>query len=333
MVLTAKPGDRAEWLNLCRLTRRTQDVRVFSPDQPGWRFNWLDYEYRHAGRGAGVTDNLADLFQQVQEVRDRRRGQADTPFWRDTQRQLLCAAIDVIAAAEGTVSLPLIYDVINSPPQSPEQVASDEWHKKSPCAQLLAKAAANRKLSARQEQDVSFAMKYFLRDLPSLAADTRSCVQTGLSSMANSFLRGHLRELFCTETTLTPEDCFDGRIIIVDLSVKEFNELGAFAQVLWKLCWQRAVERRDVSKKPSPGRSVRGRGAADRFPGGHHLPGHGAEPAPAPSTSGSRSARTTPPSGTTSRVKLSPTRSSAISTPRSSAPTTTRAARTPGRRT
>jgi hypothetical protein len=53
-----------------------------------------------------------------------------------------------------------------------------------------------------------------------------------------------LRNLFCTDLNFQPEDTFNGRIIILNLPVKEFNELGQFAQVLFKFVWQRAVERR-----------------------------------------------------------------------------------------
>ena len=62
--------------------------------------------------------------------------------------------------------------------------------------------------------------------------------------MADCFLRGMLRNLFCTDLNFGPEDSFKGKIIILNLPVKEFNELGQFAQVLFKFIWQRAVERR-----------------------------------------------------------------------------------------
>ena len=53
-----------------------------------------------------------------------------------------------------------------------------------------------------------------------------------------------LRTLFCTDLTFKPEDTFAGKIIVLNLPVKEYNELGQFAQVLFKFVWQRAVERR-----------------------------------------------------------------------------------------
>ena len=67
---------------------------------------------------------------------------------------------------------------------------------------------------------------------------------SAFTSMADCFLRGMLRTLFCTDLTVKPEDTFDGKIIILNLPVKEYNELGQFAQVLFKFIWQRAVERR-----------------------------------------------------------------------------------------
>ena len=59
-----------------------------------------------------------------------------------------------------------------------------------------------------------------------------------------AFLRGTLRELFCTDLNIKPEDSFEGKIIVLNLPVKEWHELGQFAQVLFKFIWQRAVERR-----------------------------------------------------------------------------------------
>jgi hypothetical protein len=44
----------------------------------------------------------------------------------------------------------------------------------------------------------------------------------------------------------------DGAIILIDLPLKQFGEVGTFTQVIWKYCFQRAMERRDVSANPRP---------------------------------------------------------------------------------
>ena len=83
-----------------------------------------------------------------------------------------------------------------------------------------------------------------MREFPSLAIETRSVIVSTFTSMADCFLRGMLGRLFCADRNFAPEDTFAGKIIILDLPVKEHNELGQFAQMLFKYIWQRAVERR-----------------------------------------------------------------------------------------
>ncbi len=98
--------------------------------------------------------------------------------------------------------------------------------------------------SKGRKSDLELTRDYWLREFPSLAPETRSVIVSTFTSMADCFLRGLLRDLFCTDLNFSPEDTFSGKIIILNLPVKEFNELGQFAQVLFKFIWQRAVERR-----------------------------------------------------------------------------------------
>jgi hypothetical protein len=70
--------------------------------------------------------------------------------------------------------------------------------------------------------------------------------------MVDILNRGILRELFSGGTNITPEAVRDGAIILVDLPVKEFGEVGQFAQVLWKLAFQKSIERRAISDCTRP---------------------------------------------------------------------------------
>jgi len=72
------------------------------------------------------------------------------------------------------------------------------------------------------------------------------------TSLADALNRGVLRELFGTTTNITPSDCLDGKIVVVDLAVKEFQEIGLYAATIWKTQFQKAVERRDVRRQPRP---------------------------------------------------------------------------------
>jgi hypothetical protein len=65
--------------------------------------------------------------------------------------------------------------------------------------------------------------------------------------------RGVLRELFadCT-SNIDPTVVEDGYILLIDLPVKEFGEVGLLAQSIWKYAFQRSIERRDVRTSPRP---------------------------------------------------------------------------------
>jgi len=94
-----------------------------------------------------------------------------------------------------------------------------------------------------QANDFILAVKYFLKEFPALAQKTRSIIVTNLTSMLDIFLRGALRELFCTTTNIVPELTHEGAVIVGNLPVKQFAEVGQLAQMLMKYIWQRASER------------------------------------------------------------------------------------------
>lgn len=245
LVLTAKPDEVNTWIGYCKKTNRLDDLLIFAPSQK-YRFNFLQHEYVHGARGAGSTYNLVSLFQNLLELKDRKRGSGSDPFWMDAARQMLTSALDVLAAA-GEISLPAVHEMVTSLADSREEAISDDWAKNSFCGRMLERAAGNTGLGPTREKDVAAAIGYFLNEVPRMPEKTRGSVVMTLTSMAHPFLTGQLRELFCTTTNIRPEDTADGKIIVVDLSVKEYRELGVFSQVLWKLCWQRAVETRTGS--------------------------------------------------------------------------------------
>ena len=165
------------------------------------------------------------------------------PTGQRTLKQLLRNAIDLAVIAAGDLDLPSLYKIITSAPRSIAEAEDAKWRDDSVCYQLI-KVAERAAKEKQREPDFELSRDYWLREFPSLANETRSVIVSTFTSMADCFLRGMLRSLFCTDTNFSPEDTFDGKIIILNLPVKEYNELGQFAQVLFKFVWQRAVERR-----------------------------------------------------------------------------------------
>lgn len=245
LVLTAKGDDAKTWRRYCEETNRLDSLIVFSPTEP-WRFNFLNYEFSRPGAGAGLTENLVRLFTTMMEVTERSKGRSSShDFWQRTTRQLLVNCCDLVTIARGRLLLGEIYDILTSAPSSPGEVNSETWQQSSICWQCIREGETKQK-TTQQENDFGLVVKYFLREYPGLSEKTRSIIVTNLTSMLDIFLRGTLRELFCTTTNIVPELTHEGAVIVIDLPIKEFAEVGQLSQVLFKYIWQRASERRDI---------------------------------------------------------------------------------------
>ena len=244
LVLTAKTDEVFAWQEYARGTGRETDLLIVD-ESAKWRFNFLRYELKRPGAGAGQTENLVNLFCSVLESSERRQGQTggSDAYWQRTLKQLLRNAIDLAVLAMDDLDLPALYRIITSAPRTAEEEANPAWREKSACHKLI-QIAEERARERDRTEDFELTRDYWLREFPSLATETRSIIVSTFTSMADCFLRGRLRKLFCTDLNFQPEDSFDGKIIVLNLPVKEHNELGQFAQVLFKYVWQRAVERR-----------------------------------------------------------------------------------------
>jgi hypothetical protein len=253
LVLTAK-AERSLWEGYCRSTGRLKDLRVFSP-QTDFRFNFLDYELSRPGAGAGHTSNLVQLFGQILQIATRGTGggggREDEGYWRRACDQLLRNAIDLLVMAQGRLSVPDLYRIIVSAPMSLAQVGSEGWRRSSFCFECLSIADEKSK-ARRQAMDFEIVAAYFTLEFPALSEKTRSVVVSTFTSMIDVIQRGVLADLFCGETNLMPDSIAEGAVVLLDLPVKEFAEVGQFAQVIWKICFQRAMERRDIAANGRP---------------------------------------------------------------------------------
>jgi hypothetical protein len=254
LVLTAKADERANWERYCADTGRADDLIVFAPGGP-WTFNFLDHERTRAGAGAGLTENIVNLLSTVLEVAERgsgaEGGRGDEGYWRRANRQLMRNAVDLLSLSGGRVTIPDLYRVVISAPTSTEQLRSEEWKANSFCFRCLAEADKRAK-HPRQAADFAIVADYFVVEFPALSEKTRSVIVSTFTSMVDVLNRGVLREAFCGETTLTPEAVEGGKIIVIDFPVKNFAEVGLFAQAIMKYAFQRSIERRTVDAATRP---------------------------------------------------------------------------------
>ncbi len=253
LVLTAKAGEADLIRAYCKKAGRLRDLKIFSPSRK-LRFNPFDYELKRKGAGAGLTENLVSLFAEILEIAERqggRGGREDEGYWRRALRQLLRNSIDLLIMAKGSLSVSDLYRIVISAPTNLEQVSSDEWMASSFCYECC-NVVDEKKKTRAQQRDFSIVTDYFLQEFPALSDRTRSVIVSTFTSMIDVLNRGVLSDLFAGATNITPDAAVDGAIIVIDLPVKEFAEVGQFAQVLWKVAFQRAMERRNLRKNPRP---------------------------------------------------------------------------------
>jgi hypothetical protein len=251
LVLTCKPDERAIWERYCRETGRSEDLIIFSPANP-WRFNFMQYEFGRPGAGTRITENLVHIFSAVAELQEHRNQTVGADYWSRAMNQLIRNAVDLAAVARGMPHLDIVSRIIASAPASLEQVRSKDWQRSSLCYSCLTAGEAAPKDELRQA-DWPHVVRFWLSEYPALSSRTRSCIVSMFSTIAEQLMRGEIGRLFCTGLNIDPEASFDdGRIIVLDLPVKEFGEVGAMAQTLFKHIWQRAVERRDPERSPRP---------------------------------------------------------------------------------
>lgn len=257
IVMCAKPEERQLWEGYARECGREKHLVIFSPDHP-YRFNFLDYELKRGGSGGGLTENIVGLLSQVVELAEGKVEQSgDGAFWTRAMRELLRNSVDLLAISHGTISLEAIMRLIADAPQSSAEAEKilAETEVESPenfCARCL-KLADEKEKSAREAHDLEMAATYWLKLYPGMADKTRAGVVSTFTGVADTLLHGIAWALLATDTTIVPDVTWrDGAIIILDLPIQEYGEVGRICQGIVKFMWQKAVLRRDVNQYPRP---------------------------------------------------------------------------------
>jgi hypothetical protein len=246
IVFFAKNGEADEWVEVCGRLGRGQDViRIV----PGGRyaFNFLDWIAGWGeGGDRGPIPAVALLEEIASAVDPAGAGGSDgeNAFFHGAHRSKLTNLVHLCQLAGLPVSLPLMRAISGSAPQTLAQGKDPQWQEGSVCWHMLREAEAVTANDAAAHADFEECRRYFLHDYPALSDRTRGVVEIMFTNLVRPFLTRPLRPLFCEETTVTPERCFDGAIILVDLPVQEYGLTARLAAIAWKRAFQLAVMRR-----------------------------------------------------------------------------------------
>lgn len=257
LVCCAKSEERALWEQYARETGREASLTIIRPGEQGeeapWRFNFLEYELRRAGAGGGLSENVVNLLTQVVEIVQGRQGtESDGGFWTRSANALLRNAVDLLALAAEPLTLQNICRVILDAPETRQQSFDAKWQKRAYTFGCLRHADEQPK-SSRELNDYAQVVQYWLEEYPGIPDRTRGSINATFQSVADMILHGVAWELLGRDSNIVPETTYkNGLVIVLDLSIQEYREVGRVVQSIWKTLFQQAVLRRNIETDPTP---------------------------------------------------------------------------------
>ncbi len=277
LVLTVKIDEKDQWIAYCREAGRLNDLVILEPGN-GQRFNFLEYETSVKERTYS-TNVVSILNTVIRAGRDVEEGNEDA-FWKDAMTLTISNVVDLCILAYGKVTVQQLYDVFLSAPTKEDdklkekidtafvqayQLAQnkintqiDAWEKTMPDGWLdemeklgLADAAISKAVpSARTLISV---YTFFMKKYKSLAEKTKAIIDFKFMGFLYRLLQEPVFSMFCEgESTITPADCLNGKIILINLPIKLYDQVGKEAQIMFKYVWQRTMERRDIMQNERP---------------------------------------------------------------------------------
>lgn len=277
-VLCAKKDEKDRWIEYAKETGRSKDVILFNKET-NLKFNFLKYEMERDGEGAGdilhISNMLVNLNEQIRIIQSG-GGKSDEKFWDNALRRLISRTISLLKSAKENISIynirRLIADSLTSDNMKmykhvkakisteekiPEKERAEakkfikEWASRNYFIKILENLETYTKTD-----DLNLTLKYWTYEFANLSEKTRSIIVESVFGIIEPFLvEGILKNQFANDINkeLEPESIIkEKKIVIVDFSVKEFGLSGVLASAIYKLMFQSAMERRDITKEKDP---------------------------------------------------------------------------------
>lgn len=254
-LLTSKRSDIDDIVRYATATGRLHDLVMY---EPGGRACWniLSQElFQGNSNPVQRVENARQIFDVALEIceRDRRSNgnSGENKYFERAVGELLRNAMLTLVLAEKPVTLQNIHRLIMSVANSPEEVRDPSWRENSYYYQVCCRAD-DQPMEPSVDRDFEFTVQYLLKMLPALDGKTRSNILSTYSTMADMLQRGAIRETFFGETTVTPEACEDGKILVFAYPTLEWSAAGKIIQAIGKYAFQRSMLRRKRSSNMRP---------------------------------------------------------------------------------
>jgi hypothetical protein len=250
LVLTVKAGEADYWRRLCAWCGREDDLVVVERGG-NWKLNLLAYEAQHPGRGGALSENLTTFCRNLLAILSRSKGAStNEQFWESAGDQLLNATFDLFLLAGGGITFDRLADFVAAAPTDKVPKTEEDWLK-VPTFGGVYREAKQAAVSPEDKRIFGRASQYWLTIYPGLSSKTRTSVTLGVYAMFDTFRGRDMPALISSETNLAPESIMGGKIVVLDLPLKELQHAGLMVQSAWKYLFQVALERQKRSNIPA----------------------------------------------------------------------------------
>lgn len=244
LVLCAKSDndELKNWEFMARIAQRQRSIIHFGikNSQTSFSFNILDYLRSMYGQSSSDFQmNLVTLLKQItNDFKDKKLSHSDG-FWDDVVDQYLThlVTISLLIVRDSELNFTVLYEVF------------DKLNMDVDFDDLI----ENFSDMVLKNNNLRLAYQFFGKEFKNLNDKTKSVVITAISSMLFKFNIGMLKTLFSSTTNITPQWIMSGAVIVINMPVEEFGEIGKIANLIWKFAFQKAVQnRKNINEQLRP---------------------------------------------------------------------------------
>jgi hypothetical protein len=291
-VTCAKPDDRQFWEELAEKHGRTDDLIIMSEDsglQYNFLQAEMIRSGKGGGEVSNITNLLMiaqDLYQNF--AAGSGGGGQEGDFWVKGLRRMINRMVSLIKLSGETMSMENLRNILLSAPTLEEVQAYEKliltirsihsdphqsealerlracnqqmerMEQKSYCIHLL--NLANKKLDIhapdfkKRKRSFNMVYTYFTKNYPKLSQKMQSTFNEFYLGIAEPFLDGILRDIFSEGISpeVHPRNLLEGKILIMDFSIKEYQLAGVLANGLMKYIIQQFMEQRKPKEEEDP---------------------------------------------------------------------------------
>jgi hypothetical protein len=236
VVVCVKADEFEAWQMLAAETGRAADLVEFAPVKQA--FNFINHETK--GQTEPPIENLVSLLAEAGGVMQRK---SEDDFWMRAAKQLLRSLLTIVYCARGEITVTDLYTAMANLPQwndNTDEAEKQEWMN-SPLGEMIDNAHL-------PHPDLPASVEYVMKEWANRDRRTNAGISLNLSEMMDILRRTPLIGTLGGKTTITPDACREGKIIVLNVPVKTMGEVGRILQIIFKLSAQRSFERLTTGK-------------------------------------------------------------------------------------